>query len=86
MQEETLRTELGLNFVFTGKKIFDLSQLTFDIRLRESALWHIPCRAEGETERALAVNPAAFFNYFNVILTAHFKKKKKPEAINLSFV
>jgi len=72
MQKETLRTEFSLNFVFRGKKLFDLSQLTFDIRLRESALWHIPCRAEGETERAVAVNLAAFFNYFNVILTSHF--------------
>ena len=60
--------------------MFDLSQLTFDIRLRESALWHIPCRAEGETERTVAVNLKAVFNYFNVILTANSKfilKKKK---------
>jgi hypothetical protein len=31
-------------------KLFDLSQLTFDIRLTESAMSHIPYRTEGGTE------------------------------------
>ena len=55
----------------------DLSQLTFDIRFRERererALWHIPCTAEGETDSIADVNLAAFFNYFNVTQTTHFK-------------